>query len=85
MLFISRSERDRVAGILADLNDAPVVTISEINQFALRGGIINFYNEGDKIRFEINPSAAERKGLRISSQLLKRARIVGPSPGDGGR
>ena len=28
------------------------------------------------MRFEINPGAAERKRLKISSQLLKRAKIV---------
>ena len=77
MLFVSRSEKDRVPGILAALGTASVVTVGEIDGFASRGGILNFYVEGGKTRFEINANAAKRNGLPISSQLLKRAKIVG--------
>jgi hypothetical protein len=76
LLFISASERDRHSEVLAALKDVSVVTISETEGFARRGGIINFYFEGKKVRFEINPGAAQRKHLKISSQLLKRAKIV---------
>ena len=41
------------------------------------GVMINFYRRDDKVRFEINARAAERNGLRISSKLLKLARVVG--------
>ncbi len=77
LLFVSRSERARVGEIIAELRSRPVVTVSEISGFARRGGVINFYVDGNKIRFEINADAAEKKGVRISSQLLKRSRVVG--------
>jgi hypothetical protein len=77
LLFISNSERDQLAEILASLNNAPIVTVGDIEPFAARGGIIGFYLDGNRIRFEINSNAAQRNGLRISSQLLKRAKIVG--------
>jgi hypothetical protein len=76
LLFISASEKDHIEGILASLSDTSIVTVSETEGFAKHGGIINFYNNGNKIRFEINPDTAQRKGLKISSQLLERARIV---------
>jgi hypothetical protein len=76
ILFISPNERDRQSEILASLKDVNVVTISETPDFARRGGVINFYIDHSKVRFEINPTAAERKRLKISSQLLKRAKIV---------
>jgi hypothetical protein len=85
MLFVSRSERDRVPGILAALGTARVVTVSEIDGFASRGGTLNFYVESGKVRFEINADAAGQKGLVISSQLLKRAKIVAADAGRGGR
>jgi hypothetical protein len=85
LLFVSRSEKDRVPGILATLGTASVVTVGEIDGFAGRGGILNFYVESGKIRFEINAEAAERGGLTISSQLLKRAKIVGSVAGRSGR
>lgn len=83
MLFVSRSERPRLAEILANLGDASVVTVGELDEFARTGGIINFYIDGGKIRFEVNADAAQRKGLKIGSQLLKRARIVGSDPRKG--
>jgi hypothetical protein len=76
LLFISNSEKDRLAEILASLKGASIVTVGETDQFAQRGGIINFYMNNNKVRFEINPDVAEQKGLKINSQLLKRAKIV---------
>jgi hypothetical protein len=44
--------------------------------FSEQGGIITFVFEGDKLRFEINLESSERAGVRMSSQLLKLARIL---------
>jgi hypothetical protein len=80
LVFISKSETARVAGILADLDPAPVLTVSEMEGFAQHGGIINLYLAGNKVRFEINPDAARRKGLKMSSELLKLATPVRTAP-----
>jgi hypothetical protein len=39
--------------------------------------MINFYMENRTVRFEINQKAAIHAGLRISSNLLKIAKIAG--------
>ena len=82
IVFISDSEKDRLPAILKSLEAAPVLTVGEMNQFAERGGVIRFKVDQDRIRLEINVAAAERSRLKISSQLLKLARIVGPGKGD---
>jgi hypothetical protein len=84
MLFISKSEKDRLTDILQSLGGASIVTVGEMDEFTQRGGIINFYLDHNKVRFEINTDAAQRKGLKISSQLLKRAKIVSSDSGKGG-
>jgi hypothetical protein len=38
--------------------------------------MVNLYLERNKVHLEINKDAAGRAGFRISSQLLKLARIV---------
>jgi hypothetical protein len=38
--------------------------------------MINFFVDSERMRFAVNPAAAERGGLRISSRLLKLAVIV---------
>ena len=59
------------------MSSSSVVTISEVDGFTQRGGIINFYLVDQKVRFEVNVEAAQRKKIRINAQLLARARIVG--------
>lgn len=76
ILFISLSEKDRLGRVLAPLRNLPVLTVSEWSDFTQTGGIINFVVEDNKIRFQINLAAAEQAGLKISSQLLKLAKIV---------
>lgn len=76
LLFISTSEKERLSEILSRLDQQSVVTVGETDGFARRGGVINFYIEDNKVRFEINITVAEQKNLKISSQLLRRARIV---------
>jgi len=82
IVFISDSENERLPAILKSLEAAPVLTVGDMNQFAERGGVIRFKVDQERIRLEINVAAAQRSRLRISSQLLKLARIV--SPGMGG-
>jgi hypothetical protein len=78
MIFVCRSEEDHLPEILSQIGSRPVLTVSEIDSFARNGGDIDFYLEGSKVRFEINPSSARRSGLKISSQLLNLGRIVEP-------
>jgi hypothetical protein len=83
VLFVSRSERERLPRILAEVRERPVLTVSDTKGFLDQGGIINFTLEGSKVRFEINQDSAEKAGLKISSKLLRLAtRIVpGARPG----
>ena len=83
ILFISQSEKERVSSVLQALDARSVLTVSEVDQFLEHGGIINFRNDQNKIRFDINVTAAERGKLKISSQLLKLARRVVGRPGGG--
>ncbi len=77
VLFISKSEKERIPLILKHLEGLPLLTIGEVEGFADRGGVVNFYTEKNRVRFEINHESARRKGLKITSQLLCLGRIVG--------
>lgn len=79
VLFISHSEKKRLARILKGLDSLPVLTIADTPGFAAQGGIINLIRIGNQLRFEINTETATRSGLKISSQLLKLARLVNES------
>jgi hypothetical protein len=53
----------------------PTLTVGETPGFIAEGGIVNFVAERGTVRFQISPRAAERAELRISSHLLRLARI----------
>jgi hypothetical protein len=76
ILFISSSEKGHLPEILAAVARLPVLTVSDIKNFAQTGGVIGFVTVDERIRFDINQAAAERADLQISSQLLKLARSV---------
>jgi len=76
ILFICDSESDRLEGILEGLRTLNVLTVSDIEKFAASGGTLGFVMDEKKVRFEANPEAAQRAGLKLSSKLLKLARVV---------
>jgi len=80
VIFISKSEKSRLSEILPKLNARSILTVSELPGFAGSGGVINFYLEGAKVRFEINPAVAQRERLKISSQLLNLGKIIESNP-----
>jgi hypothetical protein len=76
ILFIASSEKRDLREILARTASRPILTVGDTAGFGAAGVIINFYNSGDTVRFEINEAALDTSGLRASSKLLKLARIV---------
>lgn len=85
VLFVSHTEEAKAATILNRLDKAGVLTVGECTGFAAQGGAINFFLQGNRIRFEINPEVARRKGLKICAQLMSLGKLVEMSPVKGGR
>ena len=83
ILFISSSENEQLKEILSTVEKAGVLTVSDAPEFSKRGGMIEFVLEGNKVRFEVNVTNAEKAGLTLSSDLLKVAVAVrrNPQPG----
>jgi len=78
MLFVAASQADQMPAVLRKISDWAVVTIGDNDSFCRDGGVIRFFIEDQRIHFEINTSAAERAGVKISSRLLQLARIYQP-------
>ena len=76
ILFISRSEEARLEKILAQLHKTPTLTISEMDKFCDKGGIINFFITENKIRFQVSVKAARAASLELSTPLLRIANVV---------
>jgi hypothetical protein len=76
IFFIGAAQARDLKGILLDLDDSAVLTVSDMPDFSRRGGMIQFILDGDRIRFEINLEGAEKSHLVFPSELLKVAAAV---------
>lgn len=77
VLFISRSEGARLPEILERCHGQGILTVSDSDNFADRGGMIGFVKQKEKVRLQINLDAATVSHLTISAKLLRPSEIVG--------
>ena len=80
LLYLSGISRTRIGEIVAKLREVPVLTVSDVEEFTKRGGIIQFFVESGKMRFRINARSARRARLLLSSRLLALADVVVEEP-----
>jgi hypothetical protein len=76
ILFIPSSEKTNLDKILAYTSGKPILTIGDTKGFGEKGVIINMFQEGNFIRYEVNRKWLTRSGLSINSLLLNYAVII---------
>ena len=69
ILYVVHSQVSHLDEVLNSLQKTPLLTISDIDNFASRGGMINLVKVGKNIRFAINLDASMAANLRVSSKL----------------
>jgi hypothetical protein len=52
------------------------LTVSDVEDFAQYGGIVELFVDAGRMRFAVNRRAAEQSRLRLSSRVLSLARLV---------
>ena len=76
LLYASGLRADQEQNLIDATRGKPILTASDSSTFMKRGGVAAFHVAGGRMKFSVNPSAAERAQLRISSKLLSLAVIV---------
>jgi hypothetical protein len=76
IIFVSATDPKRMSAILARLKGAAILTVGDAPGFCANGGDIGFAVQDNKVRLQVNPEAAQRAGLQISSKLLSLATLV---------
>jgi len=77
LVYATNLDRNRADRLIQATATQPIVTISDSTDFAEHGGVANFFVDNGRMRFAVNPAAAIRARLQISSKLLALAKIVG--------
>jgi hypothetical protein len=73
-VFIAPAESVRLAQILGKTRGNPILTIGRDETLLEKGGLVNFYVESAKVRFEYNADEIPASKLRFSSKLLRLGR-----------
>jgi hypothetical protein len=76
VLFVANSEVRRLPALIEQLRNRSVLTIGDTGGFADMGGMIGLVTDADRVRFAINPVAAERGRLKISARVMALASAV---------
>ncbi len=74
--FIGRSERKHLSEFLGTLRTLPILTVSDEENFARRGGMIEFALVERKIQLRVNVDALRQVRLDVSSKVLALSTIV---------
>jgi hypothetical protein len=80
LLYISGITLKQAAQVAAGLKGAPVLTLSDMDEFARVGGMAQLYVEDGRMRFSVNLDTAKRSRLQLSSKLLSLAKLVTDVP-----
>ncbi|MCX7861674.1 MAG: YfiR family protein [Bacteroidales bacterium] len=77
IIYFSRITITQAILYLEYIGNKPILTVADnVENFCEKGGMINFTPQYSHKRFEINPNAAQRANIVISSKLLSLAKIV---------
>ncbi len=76
LLFISETELGKSAVLLAAVKDSPVLTVCDIRRCTDQGFMVNLQLTDNKVAIEINVDAVQHSRVKVSSQLMKLARLV---------
>ncbi len=76
VIFIGPSDENISDKLLTNISNKPVLTVSEINSFITKGGMIGFIKLGNVVSFDINLQQARSSNIQISSKLLELANLV---------
>ena len=76
ILFVGEKISSDPGNVASSVSGLSIFTVVDHKGFAAGGGIANFIQMDNKVRFEINPSAEKKAGLKVSSLLLRLAKVV---------
>ena len=76
-VIVLLGDANRQAGkVISSVTGLPILTVSDQVNFTSLGGHVNFFKDNDKLRFQINWQSTTSSKLKISSRLLRVAKVV---------
>jgi hypothetical protein len=77
VLFLGRAAGKELSNGIPAAVSASVLTVSDNEGFASKGGVIEFAREDSRLRFVVNMDELRKSRVVLSSRVLSLARIIG--------
>jgi hypothetical protein len=81
ILFVPSSREADLPAVVEKCKGRSVLIVASSEASVRHGAHVGFFLEKAKLRFAVDPAAAKRAGLEVSSEMLKLARVVEKSVG----
>lgn len=76
ILFVGHDKQEFLNTFFKDIKHIFVLSVSSIDSFAEKGGVVNITRTSDQMQIVVNLESAVKNGLYISSDLLSIARVL---------
>ena len=81
VIIIHRNQRKQLPDLFAVSQHKNILTISDIENFAELGGMVELARQEEKVVLQINKNSVDSAKLIIDASMLKLAKIVPPKSG----
>lgn len=76
VVYVAQSERRAWTALNRELLRLPILTISDSEDFARSGGVVELAIQQNKLRLIVNLGIAREAGLTISSKVLRLSNVI---------
>jgi len=73
LVFVAKSERDRLKAIIGETRRGNVLTVGECDNFLASGGVIQFTSYAGQVRYQLSLDAARRERIEPGGFVLRMA------------
>jgi len=78
ILFVDKSETLRLNQIFQQVENKPILLVSDLEGFAIKGGMVQFLRRNNKIRLLIAPKNFMKADLKPSANLMGVSDLLDP-------
>ncbi|MGZ5278607.1 MAG: YfiR family protein [Pseudobdellovibrionaceae bacterium] len=76
IIMVKHKNLDLLHEVIRKFKGTGTLIVTHGEGFAKQGAMINFFQEGERLKFEINQKALKHENLQVGSQLLNLARLI---------
>jgi hypothetical protein len=71
IVFLPEDQKSKLGDLLSKTSSAPTVVVGDSDGSSSKGAVFNFVLIDQKLRFEVNESKANAKGIKLAANLVK--------------